>query len=396
MNESLQQRIECIFDTVISYRRHMHRHPELSGQEQQTSAWIAEQCYRHGLDVRTDIGGYGLLAALHVDPSLPWLALRADMDALPIEDKKQIDCISLHEGISHACGHDAHSAMLLGAIIVLSGMRTQLPCNITFIFQPAEETCSGATAMLHDGVFADIQPDHIFALHVYPHLPSGSIGMRHGVMCAAADLFEVEIRGRGGHAARPHECTDVILIASHVIQALHHIISRRVDSQHPAVLTIGEIHSGHAANVLPDHVRFSGTVRTLNPDAHETIRNQMIRIIRQTAESWGATATFTLKQACPILHNDEQAMHASERIFSQYLPDCELITLDAPSMGGEDFAEFLADTPGALFRLGTGAGPDTRYPLHHPCFNIDETAMRHGIAALCALALGYPHLKKGA
>jgi len=393
MNESLQQCIESVFDTVIGYRRYLHRHPELSGQEQQTSDWIANQCRRHGLSVRPNIGGHGLLATLHVDSSLPWLALRADMDALPIRDKKQVEYISLEEGVSHACGHDAHSAILLGTIIILAGMRAQLSCNIAFIFQPAEETCSGAAAMRHDGVFSDIRPDHIFALHVYPHLPSGTIGMRHGVMCAAADLFEVEIQGRGGHAARPHECTDVILIASHVIQALHHIISRRVDPQHPAVLTIGEIHSGYAANVLPDQVRFSGTVRTLNPGTHETIRNQMMRIIRQTAESWGATATFALKQACPVLSNDEHSMQASERIFRQYLPDCELITLDAPSMGGEDFAEFLTDIPGALFRLGTGAGPDTRYPLHHPCFNIDERAMRNGIAALCALALGYSHLK---
>ena len=153
------------------------------------------------------------------------------------------------------------------------------------------------------------------------------------------------------------------------------------------------MHAGYAANVLPEKVRFSGTVRTLNPAAHETIRNQMIRIIRQTAESWGATATFTLKQACPILRNDARAMQGSKHIFRHYLPDCELIRLETPSMGGEDFAEFLTDIPGALFRLGTGAGPDTRYPLHHPCFNIDETGMRHGIAALCALALGYPHLK---
>ena len=206
-------------------------------------------------------------------------------------------------------------------------------------------------------------------------------------MCAAADMFDVELHGRGGHAARPHECIDVVLVATQVIQALHHIIGRRVNPLHPAVLTIGQIHGGHAANVIPDHISFSGTFRSLHPEAHEEIRIRMDQIIRQTAEAWGATARFTLRQATPVLENDPEVLSQARKAFKEILPDIPLIEIKEPSMGGEDFAEFLRDIPGCLFRLGTGGRPETRYPLHHPCFDIEETAMRSGIATFSALAL---------
>ncbi|RMH61856.1 MAG: amidohydrolase [Zetaproteobacteria bacterium] len=394
MTNMLQEHINNIIDQVIAYRRHLHRHPEPSGREEATARWLATQCRRLGLIVREHIGGHGICARMQLDPGLPWLALRADIDALPIREQTGLAHASCHDGLAHACGHDAHSAMLLGAAATLRQLRQHLRCNLMFIFQPAEETCTGATAMLADGLFSEIQPEFIFALHVYPDLPAGTVGLRRGVMCAAADLFEVTIEGRGGHAARPHECTDTILIASHMIQALHHIISRRIDAQHPAVLTIGEIHAGHAANILPDKARFAGTVRTFHPEIHETIRAHMQRIIHQTAESWGATAHFSLKQASPVLVNDPLLVDACAEVFAQYLPACRQIELDQPSLGGEDFAEFLRKIPGALFRLGTGAGPQTRYPLHHPRFDIEENAMREGVGLLCALALAFPHLQK--
>jgi amidohydrolase len=255
------------------------------------------------------------------------------------------------------------------------------------IFQPAEETCQGAAAMLRDGVFRDIKPKQIYALHVYPYLPAGSTGLRHGPMCAAADMFDVEIHGRGGHAARPHECIDVVLVATQMIQALHQIVGRRVNPLHPAVLTIGQIHGGHAGNVIPDHINFSGTFRSLHPEVHEEIRTRMDQIIRQTAEAWGATARFTLKQATPVLTNNSELISQSRVIFEEASPYIKLIEINEPSMGGEDFAEFLHDIPGCLFRLGTGSSPETRYPLHHPCFDIDEAAMASGITAFAALAL---------
>ena len=383
----LAARVARVMNNVIALRRHLHAHPELSGEEEQTAAHIAGLLEDEGIPVRRGIGGHGLLARIETDAERPWVALRADMDALPIPDGKQCDWASGVDGVSHACGHDAHAAMLYGAARVLHSMRDALNCNVACIFQPAEETASGARAMLADGVFRDIRPERIHALHVYPWLPAGSLGLKDGPMCAAADMFDVEIEGRGGHAARPHECVDVILIASHIIQALHHIVSRRVNPLNPAVLTIGQIHAGSAANVIPGCARFSGTVRSLHPETHEEIRLRMDRIIRQTAETWGAVARFHMRQAIPVLTNDESVMALVRRKLGRHLPETPLIELEEPSMGGEDFADFLEEIPGALIRLGTGGDPSTRYPLHHPCFDVDESALETGVAALASLCL---------
>ena len=385
--DQLALAIDAILPEIIRIRRFIHQHPELSGAEEKTALFVANHCRNMGLKVRTNIGGHGLLACLHIDADKPWIAFRADMDALPIQDTINQTYASPIANISHSCGHDAHTSILLGTAFLLSQFKTALNCNIAFIFQPAEETCQGAAAMLADGVYKDIQPEQIYALHVYPYLPAGSIGLRDGPMCAAADMFEVEIHGRGGHAARPHECIDVILVASHVIQALHHIVSRRVNPLHQAVLTIGQIHAGHAGNVIPDHITFSGTFRSLHPEVHEEIRACMDHIIRQTAETWGATSKFILKQATPVLINNSVLLKEAANTFKELAPEVKCINIHEASMGGEDFAEFMRNTPGCLFRLGTGNTPETRYPLHHPSFDIDESSLHAGITAFSALAL---------
>jgi amidohydrolase len=387
--ELLMSEVDKVMPETIRVRRFLHQHPEASGNEEQTARLVAGTCRELGLDVREGIAGHGVIATLLVDAERPWIALRADMDALPVQDGKQRPYASRIESVSHACGHDAHTAMLLGTAHLLCSLRDKLQCNIAFVFQPAEETCAGASGMLREHLFNGIHPCEIYAMHVYPYLPSGSIGLREGPMCAAADMFDVELHGRGGHAARPHECVDVVLVASQLIQTLHQIIGRRVNPLHPAVLTIGQIHGGHAANVIPDRISFSGTFRSLHPEAHEEIRARMDHIIRQTAEAWGATASFTLRQATPVLSNDPGLLAQARKAFKRMLPGIPLIELAEPSMGGEDFAEFLRDIPGCLFRLGTGGSPETRYPLHHPCFDIDESAMRSGIAAFAALAMAH-------
>lgn len=384
--DQLTAAVESVLSGAIQTRRFLHEHPELSGAEENTAQMVAEKCHAMGLDVREKIGGYGVMATLNIDSEKPWLAFRADMDGLPIQDRKPLSYSSRIDGVSHTCGHDAHTAILLASAEVITALKADLKHNIAFIFQPAEETCEGASAMLREHLFDVIKPVQIYAMHVFPYLPAGSIGLRDGAMCAAADMFEVEINGRGGHAARPHECIDVILIASHVIQSLHHIVSRRVNPLHPAVLTIGQIQSGYAGNVIPDKVNFSGTIRSLHPESHEEIRILMDRIIRQTCEAWGATAKFTLKQATPVLSNNSNLLSQAHNIIKQNFPDIEAIMLSEPSMGGEDFAEFMRDIPGCLFRLGTGGGPESRYPLHHPNFDIEESSMRSGIALFSSLA----------
>jgi len=385
----LHQRVEAIMPEAIARRRYMHQQPELSGYEEKTAAWISQQCQQLGYEVRQHIGGHGLMVCLKHETSQKWLAFRADMDALPIQDGKKTSYTSKVEQVTHACGHDAHSTILLSTLQVLGDMRHHLRANIAFIFQPAEETCHGAYAMLKDGLFDTFKPDFIYALHVYPSLPAGSIGIRQGVMCAAADMFDIRITGRGGHAARPHEATDVVLAASHMIQALHHIVSRRINPLHPAVLTIGQIEAGHAGNIMPDHAYLAGTFRSLEPHTHDEIRSRMEHIICQTAETWGACARLKLQRATPVLCNDEQALQQVRQSMQTWLPDVKSIDIDEASMGGEDFSEFLRDIPGCLLRLGTGSSPQTRYPLHHPCFDIDESSMRSGILTFCALALNF-------
>lgn len=375
-----------VMDKVIAIRRHLHRHPELSGEEKESAAFLAGICRQLGCTVVEGVGGHGLVAQLKGSAGGGTVLLRADMDALPIQDGKQCEYASQTDGISHSCGHDAHSAMLVGTLMLLQKLG-KFPYNVAALFQPAEEITEGAAAMIRDGVLNDIDARRAYALHVYPYLPAGSIGIRKGPMCAASDMFEVEIIGRGGHAARPHECIDVILVASHIIQALHHIISRRVDPLHPAVLTIGQISAGHAANVIPDRVQFSGTIRSLDAKAHEEIRARVDHIVRQTAEAWGASASFVMRHATPILINDAGVVDEVCLTLAAKAPRVPLIEINEPSLGGEDFAEFLHRIPGCLLRLGTGSGPATRYPLHHTCFDIDEQAMKSGIITLASLCL---------
>lgn len=387
--ERLSSIADEIMGDVIAIRRHLHQHPELSGAEANTAAFIAEKCRQLGCDLRTGIGGYGILAEIlsRAQTATRSIILRADMDALPIQDGKQCDYISQVDGVSHACGHDVHSSILLGTLMLLKKLDIELPYHVAAVFQPAEEITEGASAMIRDGLLDQMDAYRAYALHVYPYLPAGAIGLKAGPMCAAAEMFEVEITGRGGHAARPHECIDVILIASQIIQALHHIISRKVNPMHPAVLTIGQIEGGHAANVIPDKIRFSGTIRSLDTASHEEIRTRMDHIIRQTAETWGATATFQMRHATPVLENDVYAVKEIRQTLHQYAPDIPIADIAEPSMGGEDFAEFLQRTPGCLMRLGTGNSPATRYPLHHACFDIDEQAMKSGIITLASLCL---------
>jgi len=372
---------------VLALRNHLHRHPELSGHEQATAARLAKEARTLGLQVEEGIGGHGLLCRLDVGAT-SWIGLRADMDALPIpEQREDAACCSQVADISHACGHDAHSAMLIGAMMVLRQCRDRLDHNIAFIFQPAEETTTGAAAMIADGLLDRCPLERIHALHVNPDLPAGTIGWKAGVMCAAADLFDVEIRGSGGHAARPQHCIDVVLVACQMIQSLLLIPARSVDPLHPAVLTIGHIAGGHAANVIPESVRFSGTVRSLDHEVHALIRAKMDRVIHAVSEQWGASAHFSLNYAAPLLINDDAATALACRQLARWLPETKLVEIAKPSMGGEDFAEFLRRVPGSLLRLGSGGTPESRYPLHHPRFTIDESALSTGVAALAALCL---------
>jgi len=373
---------------AIALRRQLHQHPECSGNEANTAATIRQHLEQHGITCRSNIGGHGLLATIPcANPQAPWVALRADMDALPINETSQTAYQSTVSNVSHCCGHDAHSAMLVSAAIILQQMQPSLDHHIACIFQPAEEKATGARAMIEDGLFRDFTPQRIHALHVTPHLSAGYIGIREGVMCAATDLFEVTVTGQGGHAARPHQCSDVILAASHIMQSINQIISRRVDANHQAVLSIGRFQSGFAANVMPDQAQFSGTIRSLHPEVHQQIRLSIQNMSHHIAEAWRVHSAFRLQCSIPLLRNDDQVVHDVRQALNKILVSELLVELPEASMGGEDFAEFLAIAPGCLLRLGTASSSATSWPLHHPAFDLDEQSMQHGIMALLAMAI---------
>lgn len=369
-------------------RRLLHQQPEVSGEEKETAARISKMLHQRGIECHTGIGGHGMLVCIRCDQEdAPWVALRGDMDALPIAETGEAAYASRLAGVSHCCGHDAHSAMLFGVTAVLHQLRHQLSHHVACIFQPAEEIATGARAMIQDGLFNDFIPQRIHALHVYPHLPAGTIGLRWGVMCAATDLFDVTVTGKGGHAARPHQCSDVILAASHIMQSINQIISRRVDANHQAVLSIGRFQSGFAGNVMPDRAEFSGTIRSMHPEVHQQIRQSIQNMSQHIATAWKVEAKFYLQCSIPLLYNDEKIMGFVECSLGKVLPQAALVVLDEPSMGGEDFAEFLAIAPGCLLRLGTCTGPQSAHTLHHPAFDIDEQAMLNGMLALSILAV---------
>jgi amidohydrolase len=282
--------IDSINERIITIRHELHEHPELSGQEEHTSFLIKGVLEAEGFFVRSFEDNYGLIAELIVDEKAPYVALRADIDALPIQERTDVSYASQKAGIMHACGHDSHTAVLLGCALALKHVASELKNNLRFIFQPAEEiTEGGSSQMIAHGALENVKA--IFGLHAYPYLNTGQIGYKYGVMLASADTFEIEIFGKSAHGARPHEGVDAILVMSMAVNSLNHIVSRRIDPLHPAVISLGTVEGGKAANVICDHVKVCGTVRTVNHDVRHAIPEMMEVSIKGICDSMHATST---------------------------------------------------------------------------------------------------------
>lgn len=373
-------------DKIVEYRRWLHENPELSGNEKETAAYVASVLEANNIDIKRNIGGYGVVGLIKGKVDGKTIALRADMDALPLQDSAYA---SKNEGVMHSCGHDAHTAILLGVATILSKMREDIVGNVKLIFQPSEEKVDGgAEIMIEEGVLEDPVPSAIIALHVMPDLPVGTIGCKIGVMTASSDVLSITIYGKSGHAARPHQTIDAVLVAAKVITALQHIISRRIDPLHPAVITIGTIRGGSAENIVADKVELTGIVRSLNPD----IRNQLPQLIEQvvkgTTMAMGAGYQFDFVKGEPSLMNDETVYSAIMESGRDILGKDNVIELSEPTMGSEDFALFAEKVPGALFRLGV-SNPEKNiiYPLHHKLFDIDEDALLVGTKVMVSTAI---------
>jgi hippurate hydrolase len=381
--EGLQAEVEENFgEKIVALRRDIHREPELGFDTDRTAEKVLAALDGLPLDIETGVARNGIVATLRGAGEGPTVALRADMDALPIQEETDLPFASETEGRMHACGHDGHTSMLVGAAHVLSEMRDRLGGTVKFVFQPAEEGGGGGRVMVDEGVADDISS--IFALHLWPGLPFGKVATKAGSIMAAADAFEMEITGSGGHGAMPHLAADAVVIAAQVVTTLQTVVSREVDPVKPAVLTVGEIGAGTAFNIIPEKAHLGGTVRTLDPDLRESMPGRIEALARGVAKGMRGDANLDYTFSYPVTVNDEGAADRVLGVAENLFGAESVLELPNPSMGGEDFAFFLEKVPGAFIWLGVGEDVSG---LHTPQFAFDEEVLPRGSALLAALAL---------
>jgi len=370
---------------AIAWRRHLHAHPELSFQEHETTAFVERAL--------TEIGGLelerpaetGVVARLHGARPGKTLALRADIDALPITEESGLEFASTRPGAMYACGHDGHTAMLLAAAKVLVERRDELAGEVRFIFQPAEELPpGGARALVEAGIMDRV--DLVVGAHLLSTVDLGRIAVPVGPVTAAADIWDAEVKGRGGHAAMPHKAVDPIVVGSEVVLAFQRLVSRSVDPLKSAVVSVTRFEGGSAHNVIPEAVRLAGTVRTFEPEVRADVRAGMERVLRGVTEAHGAAYTFEYLEGYDPVVNGEQAAELVRAAAVAELGE-DVLVEKPPLMAGEDFSSYLSRAPGAFFFIG--AGEKDAVPHHHPRFTIDERAFRNGIVVFVRTALDY-------
>lgn len=379
---------------VIDMRRHLHQYPEVSFKEYQTADYIYQQLQSFGItDIRRNVGnGLGIVARVEGHKPGPVIALRADFDALPIKEETDIPFKSLHEGVMHACGHDAHTAMLLGVARIMNQNRFDISGTVVFIFQHAEETKpGGAKSMIQDDALLDV--DLIYGLHVVPEYPVGHVGYSLSYGSAASDTVKIHIQGRGGHASKPQEAIDSIIIASEIITNLQSIVSRFVNPQDPAVLTFSSVEAGGgvAPNVIADKATIVGTVRTFSEETRQIVKRKCIQMAQVIAEMNDGTVEVDYYDGYPALINTKNIVEDAVQTIqsSQLFPGVsEIGPMTGAAMIGEDFAYYLKHVPGAFLNIGVGQeGADEVYPLHHPKFKLNEGGLVKGMEVYLLLLM---------
>ena len=390
--EKVKNLVQEIKNELVEWRRHIHMYPELSGREKNTAKFIVEKLKGFGIEEIYENYAETPSVVAYIrtlkGKEKKAVALRADIDALPIEEKNNKPYRSKIPGVMHACGHDAHTAMLLGAAKILNQLKAHLKKDVKLIFQSCEEypPCSGAKALVEAGVCDDVEV--IYAQHVYPEIPSGTIGVKNGPIMAAADFFKITLKGKSAHASKPHMGVDPILMAAQAINSIHHIVSRKVDPLHPAVVTIGKIEGGYAPNQIPDEVKMEGTVRTFNESVRNKIAQWLENALKGISTVYGGNYEFEYILGYPPVINEKNATERVRKAVVELYGENKLIELTEPSMGGEDFAYYLKKVPGAYFRLGTyNKEKGIIYPLHSAKFDIDEDILPIGSALMAYLAL---------
>lgn len=387
--EQVKLAAEKNHEKVVAIRRHLHQHPELSFKEYQTHAFVKQQLEAIGINKITTRAETGIVALIEgKDPSKKTVALRGDMDALPIIEQNDVPYRSQNEGVMHACGHDVHTSSLLGAAMILHELRDQFEGTVKLVFQPGEEKLpGGASLMIKDGALVNPTPSTIIGQHVMPLLPVGTVGFRPGLYMASADEIYVKVKGKGGHGAMPHMAVDPVLIAAHIITSLQQVVSRMANPLIPSVLTFGKVIANGATNVIPNEVNMEGTFRTLDEKWRAEAHSKMKRIAESIAESMGGSCEFDIHVGYPFLKNDVALTERAKTYAEAYLGKSKVIDLDI-WMAAEDFAYYSQVMPACFYRLGTrNEAKGIISGVHTPTFDIDEEALKTGTGLMAWISL---------
>lgn len=390
---ALSEKIKALaaqnFDHCVADRRHLHANPELSFKEKETAAYVARTLEEIGLNPQTDIGGHGLTAVLEgAEPSSKIIALRADMDALPIVEANEVSYKSKNEGVMHACGHDAHTASLLNVARILSELKSEFKGSVKFIFQPAEERHpGGASLMIADGALQNPNPQSILGQHVHPPLEAGKIGFRSGPYMASADELYFTVKGKGGHAAQPHLQIDTVVMASQLVLSLQRIVSRFASPDEPCVLSIGKFIAEGATNVIPQFAKLDGTLRCFNDEMRFRIHDEIRRVCAGVALTFGGEIEPEILVGYPALINHEALTARTRKAAEEFLGKENVVDLEL-TMGAEDFAYYSQQMDACFYRLGTGnQEKGITSAIHTPTFDIDEKSLEVGPALMSYLAV---------
>lgn len=388
IKNKIQELAANIFNDVVGYRQHIHANPELSFKEFETSLFVKDKLKKWGIEY-TDCANTGVVGLIKGNqPSDKVIALRADMDALPIHEANDKPYASKNHGVMHACGHDVHTSSLLGTAYILNQLKDEFGGTIKLIFQPAEELLpGGASIMIKEGVLENPKPNYIVGQHVMPLIDAGKVGFRSGIYMASTDELYVTVTGKGGHGAQPHQNIDPVVIASHIIIALQQIVSRNADPRIPSVLSFGKVTANGATNIIPNEVKIEGTFRTLDEDWRADAHKRMKKMAEGIAESMGGSCDFDIHKGYPFLINEEK-LTANARAFAEdFLGKDNVVDLDI-WMAAEDFSFYSQVTDACFYRLGTGnAAKDTQYSVHTPRFDIDEDALKISTGLMAYIAL---------
>ncbi|NQX42115.1 amidohydrolase [Pedobacter steynii] len=388
IKDKIQSLSADIFDQVRGYRQHIHANPELSFKEFETSAFIKKHLEEWGIPY-TEMANTGVVGLIEGGiPSDKIVALRADMDALPIIEANEKPYVSKNVGVMHACGHDVHSSSLLGTAYILNSMKADFAGKIKLIFQPGEEVLpGGASIMIKEGVLENPKPQAIIGQHVMPLIDAGKVGFRSGIYMASTDELYVTVHGKGGHGAQPHQNIDPVLIAAHIVVALQQIVSRNADPRLPSVLSFGKVQANGATNIIPNEVKMEGTFRTLNEDWRKEAKKLMKKMAEGIAESMGGSCDFNIMDGYPYLINEEKLSDNARLYAEDYLGKENVLDLDI-WMAAEDFAYYSQVTDACFYRLGTGnKEKGTSYSVHTPNFDVDEDALKLSTGLMAYIAL---------